>query len=200
MKTVSPALTPALLIARLKLAARPFPSTDELPTTLACVLPSANTPQSAPCVCNTQVCGAGMLDAAGAVQQALRPVALATVTHSGQTFTLDGSGSFAATGDNRSIVTHAWAVQILAGGASMPTINNANQPIASVLAPEQGSVTLQLTVTDNLGGSDTASVTVNATGSSGGGGGSLGIPLLGLLALLFLARQVRRASPVTQLR
>ena len=40
MKAVNPALTPALLIARIKETARAFPTTDELGTTEICVVPA----------------------------------------------------------------------------------------------------------------------------------------------------------------
>jgi serine protease len=208
MKAVNPALTPALLIARIRESARAFPSTsDTVPQPLACVSPAVTPLQDRECICNTAVCGAGMLDAAGAVTAALRPAVLAQVIGSvgpGRTLTLDGASSAAATG--RSIASYAWSVASLEGGASTPTIQSANLARATVLSPAQGSITLRLTVTDNLGSSDFASVTIAAAGGStstapppttgnSGGGGALSVIALLLAALLLLLAQRRRFAP-----
>ncbi|HYP80250.1 MAG TPA: S8 family peptidase, partial [Steroidobacteraceae bacterium] len=76
MKAVNPALTPAALIARMRTSARPFPTvSDTSPQPPACQLPTATLVQGFECICNTQVCGAGLLFAAGAVNEALRPIA-----------------------------------------------------------------------------------------------------------------------------
>jgi serine protease len=202
MKAANPALTPALLIARIKQSARAFPSTDELGTTQACVLPSAGAVQNSPCLCTTQVCGAGMLDAAGAVQAALRPAVLVSISRSGITYTLDGTASAAATG--RSIASYAWTVQTVTGGAAMPTITGASQSTATVAAPVQGSVTVQLRVTDDQGATDTALASLAAVAGSSGspppqtaishGGGGLDAALLALLGALLAARVPRRLT------
>ncbi len=70
-------------------------------------------------------------------------------------------------------------------------ITNANQLNASISNAPVGTITLQLTITDNLGRttSDTVSVTVSAKpasesgSSSGGGGGSMGVMLLMFLLI-----------------
>jgi serine protease len=206
MKNVNPALTPALIIARIKETARAFPATsiDASPQPPACVPPAENPLQSAECICNTQVCGAGMLNAHGAVLAAQRPVVFARVTGvvgAGRLLTLDGSQSAASTG--RTIVSHAWSVASTSGGASAPTIVAPTQAVATVLSPSAGSYVLRLTVTDNLGSSDSALVTVTATGgtstspppapagdSDTGGGGAVSITLLLLAACLLLARRM----------
>ncbi len=207
MKAVNPALTPALLIARIKESARAFPTTsaDANPQPPACVLPSAGgATQDSECICNTQVCGAGMLDAHAAVLAAQRPAVFTSVTGvvgAGRQLTLDGSRSAAATG--RSIAGYLWSVVSTSGGAASPTIASSTQAVATVTSPNSGSYVLRLTVTDNLGSSDSALVTVTATGGSSsspppaseagggsGGGGAMPIPLLLLAALLLLARQL----------
>ncbi|MEO6078695.1 MAG: S8 family serine peptidase [Steroidobacteraceae bacterium] len=204
MKAVNPALTPALLIARIKASARAFPTTsaDAAVPPPACALPSVTPVQAAECICNTQVCGAGMLNADGAVQAALRPAVFAQATGvvgAGRQLTLDGSQSAAATG--RSIVSYLWTVVATSGGAASPTIMSANQARATVLSPTNGSYSVQLTVTDNRGSSDSAIVTVTGVGGSStspppvvdsGGGGELSILTLLLAAMLLVVRHSRR--------
>lgn len=217
MKAVNPRLTPAQLVARLKQSARPFPTTfapeipgQPAPSPPACVSPSVDPLQDGPCVCNTQVCGAGMLDAGAAVTAALRPTAVAQVVGAvgpNRTLTLDGTGSGAASG--RSLTEWEWTVVSTGGGAATPTITNPGQATASVMSPSSGSYTLQLRVTDNTGSVDSAQVTVTAalggggtdssnpppTANGSGGGGSLSWPVLALLGVLALtpARRRRRA-------
>ena len=159
--------------------------------------------QSSECICTTQVCGAGLLFASGAVNEALRPVALAAVSgalRAGNIVTLDGSKSGVATGRTG---TYQWSVISATSGASSPTITNATQSVASVPVQVNGTVVLRLTITDNLGASDTADVSiVMAAASSGGtgttspppststgGGGAYSWLLLMLTVLLLLNRR-----------
>jgi serine protease len=208
MKAVNPSLTPAALIARIRSSARAFPTSSENPGIPVCHQPTSTTDiQNSECVCTTQVCGAGLLFASGAVNEALRPIALATVAGTvgpGALLTLDGSRSGVATGRTAS---YQWSVISTSNGASAPAIQNATQAIAGITAQSQGSVVFRLTVTDNLGATDTADVTVTVAstgGSSGstapppstaktGGGGALSWwLLLGLCAML---APRRRRSP-----
>jgi serine protease len=166
--------------------------------------------QGSECVCNTQFCGAGMLDTSAAVTAALRPTAVAQamgVIGANRTLTLDGTGSGAAI--NRSLSGYQWSVFSTSGGASIPVISNANQATASVLSPSTGSYTLQLVVTDNTGATDSAQVSVTAATSGGGtdstnppptangnsGGGAVSTLTLCALALLtFIAVRRRRRA------
>jgi serine protease len=155
MKTVNPALTPALLISRIRETARAFPTTDELGTSATCTVPSVAPAQDVPCVCTTVVCGA-------------------------------------------------------TGGAGIPLVGNADRAVASVTVPTQGSVTLQLLVTDSSGDSDTAVVTITSGGADSSsrppvasvsrGGGSMDFALLTMLCLLLLGRcaSLRPARPFTR--
>ncbi len=70
MLSVNPALSPAELIARIKQSARPFPVDDTLPT---CPTVSTTGDSVGQCNCTTTTCGAGLLDASGAVAAALSP-------------------------------------------------------------------------------------------------------------------------------
>jgi serine protease len=68
MLAVNPALTPQLLIQHIRASARPFPAvSDTNPQPPACQLPAVAPLQDRECICSTQVCGAGMLDAHAAV-------------------------------------------------------------------------------------------------------------------------------------
>jgi serine protease len=196
MKAVNPALTPAQLIARIRGSARPFPiASDTSPQPPVCVSPLLSSGQGSECICNTSVCGAGMLDAGRAVQQARRPAARARIRYSGNTVEVDGSSSAAALLDGRTLVSHVWTVQSTSGGAAAPTITHADQPVASVPTPRKGAVTLLLTVTDSHGDSDTT--TVNLAGTGEGGGGSLDA-WLALLLLLLATRRALFSPPLRQ--
>jgi serine protease len=200
MKAVNPSLTPALLIARMKQSARAFPTTSDSAGVPNCVSPSLAPLQATECICNTTVCGAGMLDAGAAVAAAQRPIALASFTGNaavGSTLSLIGSASTAAAG--RMLASYGWTAPTLSGGATPPTIQSANQPVASVVLPAAGTYTFRLTVTDNIGATDFAEFTVTAAGGSnppppttppdsGGGGGGTAPGLLWLIGLLYLAR------------
>lgn len=202
MLSVNPALTPAALLRRLQASAMPFPtsSTTE-PAPPVCKAPAdATEPQVSECICTTSTCGAGLLDAAAAVQQALRPAAVAgyrgTVA-AGRELTLDGTASGAAVG--RSLASFQWSVVATSGGANTPAFANPNAATTTVSSPTLGSYTLRLTVTDDQGATDTAEITVEAATSgggvtptnpppanTGGGGGALGAAGLLLAALAFL--------------
>ncbi len=75
---------------------------------------------------------------------------------------LDGSSSLASNG--RTIIAYAWAVVSASGEA--PTLFNADTLNASFTAEDNGIVTLALTVTDDQGAQDSASVQVTANKSS----------------------------------
>jgi len=148
------------LIARLQLGATaPFPTPAGLPV---CQLPSGPQDlQTSECACTTAVCGAGMANAKGAVQQALRPIAAfappARVT-AGVAFVLDGSGSAAACGAK--IASYQWTFVEPVNG---PTIQNGNSARATVVAPTGSTVyQLLLSVTDTEGRTDSAPVLVTA--------------------------------------
>ena len=162
-------LRPAQLMARLQEGAvKPFPV--GVPTPPATSVPQCHVPtslndvQGAECNCTTTTCGAGMANALGSVNAALRPiVAIAfpnTIT-AGQNVVLQGGGSAAACG--HSVTTYAWTV-VSAGNP--PAIQGAQTGTATVVAPTSGSFTLRLTVTDEAGRQDSADVIVNPTSAT----------------------------------
>lgn len=139
-------LTPALIRARLRQgASTPFPTNPAVPQ---CMDPAMQTTlQDFECNCTTTTCGAGMLNAQGAMQAAVRPIAsvvLPVGVSPGASVSLNGSRSVAACG--RTIATYAWTV---VSGTPTPVIVNANSAQASVLAPTSGTIVVRLTVTDD---------------------------------------------------
>ena len=156
-------LTAPQLIARLKEGSRTFPVSAD--TTIPnCHVPTSSTDlQTTECNCTKQTCGAGMANAPGALKAALRPIAAIAVpaaVSAGQNVTLSAAGSAAACG--HTVASYSWTVV----GSSTTPIQNANTPSAIVVAPASGSITVQVTVTDDAGLTDTAQVTVNATSAA----------------------------------
>lgn len=163
MFSVNSNLRPAQLIARLKEGAKPFPVSSD-PTVPNCHVPAgSNDLQTSECNCTAQTCGAGMANAPGALQAALRPVAAVSVpagVSAGQNVALSGAGSAAACG--HSVSSYAWS-----------DVTNPNSPVqlansaaTSVVAPASGSITLRLTVTDDMGRTDSADVSVSSAAAS----------------------------------
>ncbi|MDB6088943.1 MAG: Peptidase and in kexin sedolisin [Gammaproteobacteria bacterium] len=163
MKSLNGNLTPAQLIARLQEGAtKPFPTTSDTGTPPICHVPtsSTDTSQTSECSCTTQTCGAGMANANGSVQAALRPIAAVAVPASalaGQNVTLNGAGSAAAC--RHSIASYSWTNLSTHGAVS-------NTSTATVVAPSSGSFQVQLTVTDEAGRTDAATVTVGAASAT----------------------------------
>lgn len=170
MLSVNGNLSPSQLIARLKAGSLPFPQTStSSPAPPMCHVPSgsASDLQTNECICTLdgQTCGAGMANAPGALQQALRPIAAVKVPASvspGMNVALDASGSGAAC--NQTVSSYQWS-------SSDPTnhpVNPATGSMTTVTAPASGAApfTVTLTVTDGAGKADTATVTVNPTSAT----------------------------------
>ncbi|MBC7436336.1 MAG: S8 family peptidase [Bdellovibrionales bacterium] len=185
MLALNPALTPAELTQRLRASVRPH--------VFLAGSPSCGPRVNVPCNCTTSTCGAGLLDADGAVLAALAPVALfAGVVGpvAGSTISLDGRASAASTGS--ALVSYLWTQ--VAG--STVIIQNPASAVASVALPAAaGNFQFKLVVTDNAGrqGEQVLSVTSftaeaaaaaaatsaaagggTAASGGGGGGGSMG--------------------------
>jgi serine protease len=162
MHAVNGRLGPGQLTARLQRGASPFPPNPStgLPT---CHVPINNADlQASECYCTTQTCGAGMVNANGAVSEALRPAAVIQVPAAiapGQNLTLDGSSSAGAC--NRTIASYAWSVESSSGAP--PALSATNGSSVTTQAPATGEFRLRLTVTDNEGAQDSAEVTVTPT-------------------------------------
>jgi len=161
MTSVNANLTSVQLIARLKEGAKAFPAAPPGSSLPTCHVPaSTNDVQNSECVCTTQTCGAGLANAPGALAAALRPIAAIarpTIIAAGQTVSLSAAAS--GTACNRTITDYTWT----AVSPSNFPIQQAHTATASIVAPSSGSVTLQLTVTDDAGRTDSANVTVNSS-------------------------------------
>ena len=163
MTGVNGNLNPAEVIARIKEGAKPFPVSPDN-TVPNCHVPANSSDlQTVECNCNTSSCGAGMANAPGAVNAALRPIAAVTVpttVTAGQNVSLKGIGSAAACG--HTISTFAWT-NVTSG---TNPIQGANTSTATVVAPASGSFTVRLTVVDEMGRQDTADVVVASTSAT----------------------------------
>jgi serine protease len=165
MASVNPALNSCQMTARLQEGAQPFPQTSagETPQPPQCHVPSGPSDvQNAECVCTLdgKTCGAGMANAPAAVAAALRPIAAVSISIQGGTAVLAATGSAAAL--NHTLAAYQWrpisGVTVSPSGASTAT--------ASVALPACGLATVELTVTDDAGRTDTADVVLSPTGAT----------------------------------
>lgn len=153
------------LISRLEEGSQPFPQTSlgEATQPPVCHVPADSSDvQALECICTLdgKTCGAGMANALGAVQAALRPIAAVTVPASvsaGQSISLSAQNSAAANG--HTISTYQWTNI----GKQAVTIQNGTSAAATVTAPSCGYATVQLAVTDEAGRVDTAKVVLSPT-------------------------------------
>lgn len=168
MLAVNGNLKSSQLIARLKEGASTFPTSSENANVPTCHNPTSQADiQDSECICTTSVCGAGMANALGAVNAALRPIAAVSTPTSvtgGTNITLGGDGSVAAC--QHTIASYQWSVVSVSNGATTPTIVNPTSATATVQAPSTGSVTVRLTVTDDAGKQDTADVVITSSSAS----------------------------------
>jgi serine protease len=107
----------------------------------------------------------------------------------GQRISLNGSASTAASG--YTIASYQWTTDPSTSGQ----IANANQAIATLVVPSFRSITVILTITDNVGRTDSASVTIRSALGEASGVGAMQPAWLGLLAVLALWHLWRRRSP-----
>jgi serine protease len=153
------------LISRLKEGSQPFPQTSlgEAAQPPVCHAPANSSDvQALECICTLdgKTCGAGMANALGAVQAALRPIAAVTTPASvsaGQPVSLNAQNSAAANG--HTISTYLWTNI----GKQTVAIQNGTSAAATVTAPSCGYATVQVAVTDDAGRADTANVVLSPT-------------------------------------
>ena len=217
MASVNGSLAPSELIERLQATATPFPvSSSATVPTCRVPLSDADT-QLSECNCTTATCGAGMVNAPGAVAAALRPIAVVagpSSAEAGSTVSLSGAGSLGA--DGRTVTSFAWT--LVSGSTSLSALAG---PTTSFVAPaSSGDVVVRLIVTDDAGRTDAVTTSVRISGSSapppivapppvvvpppivvppsfggGGGGGGGGPADLLLLALATLLGWRSTAAP-----
>jgi len=158
MLAVNDNLTPVQVIARLKSSATAFPQPAGVP---ACPAVDSNgNGIECRCAINGSQCGAGMVNALAAVKAAQRPIAAVAVPANGgvgNSVVLNAAGSAASCG--RTIVSYAWTANpsaLISSGATASQVT---------ITPAGAAGTVTLVVTDSLGDTDTATLTVGANGS-----------------------------------
>ncbi len=182
MLAINPNLSPDALVARMKNSAWPHQSLAGAP--------SCNTADTVSCICTTVVCGAGLLNPQGAVQQSFNPAAVISPIGRpglGATVVLDGRTSRAV--GTASVASFAWS-QVEGAAVSLP---NANASVTQVILPNMaGGFVFKLSVTDTLARTGDSELYIsieapaaasNASGGGGGGGADLWLAF-GLLLLL----------------
>ena len=188
MLSVEPALTAQQLVDGLRLSSRPHVGSPTLP---AC---SDQNPGR--CLCSTATCGAGMLNAPAAVAAAQYPIASLTTSTDraslGETVTLDGTSSAAATGYS---LAYQWKAD------PDVSIANASSAVAKLVFPALRPVTVTLTVRDGAGRQDSVSKTLDsvaekAGGSGGGGFDDTALGWLAGIALLAITARRRRQGAI----
>ncbi len=167
MLSVNGNLNSTQLIARLTEGSLPFPQTStSVPTPPMCHAPTGPSDlQTSECICTNDrmTCGAGMASASGALNAALRPIAavkLPASVSAGMNVTLDASGSGAAC--KHTVASYQWASSDPAGHP----VNPATGSSTTVIAPASGTFNVTLTVTDDAGKVDQATVTVSSTAAT----------------------------------
>lgn len=217
MASQQPNLTVAQIRSALQSSARPFPTTGAdngagEPPVAQCQAPVSGIDQLQ-CYCNTSFCGAGMLDAGqavAAVSGAFARIDITTTTPTaGASVALSAAGSLASPG--ASVTQYAWTLSN--GGGVVTGFSSAtNASTATLLPTVGGNFTVQLTVTDSAGQSNSVSQLVAvaaaptpapqpgtppATGGGSGGGASSPAWVAGVglaAALLLLLRLQARNS------
>jgi serine protease len=204
MLAVRPELTPDELLTRLQASARAFPKTGADAGTPQCTAPrfdnGGDPIDQLECYCTTSTCGAGMLDAAGAVQAALGVVVrIALVSdadpQAGQQLELGTADSLLS---GASTLTSVQWTLVDDGGIVDGFDGPSNQPTVRLTPDFGGEFVVRARVRDSAGGEAEQTVIVTVDGPSpdrggGGGGGALGAGYL--LALLAALVAVRRAVP-----
>jgi serine protease len=199
MLSVDASLSPAQVKALLQSSARAFPSSGSGAEVTACRAPDGT--DQLECYCTTSTCGAGLLDAAGAITAVKAlvtpPVAAIAVAPTapivGDAITLSAAAS-TASGD-RTITGYQWT--ITAGGTIAAFSGATNAATASLVTSGAGSVTVSLAVTDSIGQSTSTSstfivaaapvVVTPPSADGGGGGGAMGPGWLAGLVLAIVA-------------
>jgi hypothetical protein len=166
MFAVNGSLTPPQVIERLGEGAKlPFPRSSDA-TVPDCHVPiSPFDLQLTECNCTTGTCGAGMLNAPGAIDAALRPVvaiSAPSVASAGDVATLSAVGSAAACGHD--VSGFSWSVVAdTTGGFGFTQRSPAE---IEFVVPSTGSAVLEVIVTDNAGRADATTVTISPTSVS----------------------------------
>jgi serine protease len=171
-------------------SARPFPSSgvpdDDTGPVVACRAPNGT--EQLQCYCTTSTCGAGMLDAGGAVAAAVGMRATFSVTpaapQAGRTITLDSSASTVPAG--RVIASRSWT--LVDGGGVASGFAGPTDGVTATLNPSAaGTLVVRFRLTDDRGISVSTQQSIAVAAAPGGGSGGGGTPSFAWAALLALA-------------
>jgi serine protease len=204
MLSARPQLQPEEVRSLMQSAARAFPTDGAGLDESGQPVPVCRAPDGRDqlqCYCRVGLCGAGMLDAAGAVLAAGGTLARITQAPAdpavGDTLRLSAADSLPA--DGRRIVAHAWALSENPGVLGDPGAAGSGPELQTQVLGE-GTATVTLTVTDDAGQQASVSRRIvvasgsvpppAGSGDSGGGGSSL--PWVALLGLGVVALQLER--------
>ena len=196
-----PTLTPAQVKTILQRSARAFPGAVSVPR---CHAPDGS--DQSECACTTTTCGAGMLDAAGAVAMAISAVVTPVIFVDTELPTAKQSVIVSAgrssVGSGRSIAAYNW--ELLSGSSAGGSFVSATNGAAATYVPSRsGTAVVRLTITDDLGvsASTDTQISIAAAAGGGGGGGAMSAGWLAALAAATLAlarlRRGMRASRAT---
>ncbi|HEY3808671.1 MAG TPA: S8 family serine peptidase [Steroidobacteraceae bacterium] len=201
----APGLTPTQLIARMKSGVHAFPTSSSTSSTqchLADTTTDSNgnytdTSQNTECVCTTDTCGAGMIDAAAALTEASGIFVEITTSSStgrpGQRIQIDGSGSTAAQGDT--VVSYQWTTI----PSTSDQIVDSNAAVTTLVVPSFRTIQVKLTIVDSGGHTASGTATIQSTFGAASGSGAfspawlIAISVITALALLRRRRE-RRVS------
>jgi serine protease len=198
MLSARPPLRPDELRSLMQAAARAFPTGGAGNDESGQPVPACRAPDGTDqlqCYCTAGLCGAGMLDAAGAVAAAIAaPLARITAGAStlavGETLRLSAANSQAGAGHG--LAAYAWSVGASDGAAA--AFSGATDGVeVDLRATAAGPLTVTLVVTDDTGrqartqGRIDVAAGALPTSSDGGGGGGGGATSPLWLALLGLA-------------
>jgi serine protease len=203
MLSARPRLEPAELRSLMQASARAFPTSGAGNDENGQPVPMCRAPDGTDqlqCYCSVGLCGAGMLDAAGAVAAAMA-VPLARIDAGAAQVTVGDSLRLSAgaseAGAGRTLVAYAWSVAgsgAAAAGFAGPT----DAAEAELWATAAGPVTLTLVVTDDSGLQASAQRQIDIVAAaeppaaSGGGGGASSLLWVALLGLAVAALQHTR--------
>jgi len=204
MASLRPAITQAEVRSLLQATARAFPfrgaPDDTSGPVVACVAPT--TADQLQCYCATGLCGAGMLDARGAVAATiglLPRIGVAPAAPSAaESVTLSGAATELPAG--RSVVSYSWTL-VDDGGIVSGFTSATNADTATLVPSAAGRFIVRLAVTDDAGLTSAAETTVtvaaapvptSAPAPAGGGGGAMDAAALLMLAVATALLRLKR--------
>jgi serine protease len=166
MLSADPTLAPTQIKSKLQATSRGFPAYSIGATT---TVPACHAPTGVDqleCLCTTNTCGAGLLDAAAAVAAAANGVAppLALIVASTGAPSAGSPVALQGTASSRSVTGYQWTLS--AGADKAAFVGATTGGTATLLPSAAGSVTVSLRVSDSSGATASTSQTFNVAASN----------------------------------